>query len=1040
VVPPTPGGLSTSALARYIEQKPASTVPLQGGKIADNKLVTYPDGTRLVHKTYPAGDAPRSGDAEVLGPLVARASGVRAPATTLGPDGSVWQEFIEARGGTSFMGDTLAVPREILDSADGRRLGIADTLMGMGDRSNPGNWLRTADGRLVAIDHGSAFLQTGDLVGPGPFGKRFLVSTRYAQDKIKPGSITRAEYDEIRPQIEALRPEFERMGRLDWYETVRERLDTMAGPSVARPATPALTPVRVAQARQAVIDERRIAANALRDVAELLDSQASTAALTSRATALAGRHSGEVAKTLAPLVRAMKTGDPVKIEAAVKALERKAGLTRITAAGERVPFDRATMSSLGADIPDGALVRVFQPGYRAKVGDEVVLLERAKVQRLTAAEVKEIEQRVTLAQTGRGASTLTPAQRAAVSRYGSNDRVPERINTRLRRNESITPEIARMDEALAVSQLEQDMVLFRGLNELVVEGYPARGPGAVRRALGLPADQPLPSRLVGHEFVEPGFSSTTTRRGIAEVFGTGDNGAVIEIRASRGTHAVRLPGGEDEILLDRGLRYRVVGDRIDKRTNWDGSVTETRVLEVEVLPKVPLTPAQIQRAAARERNALIESSRGTANLLAEVDELISKGAAKATIRQRLDDALIQPGQVFAGADPATLKALRDALASGDAAKLRTALTRAGTKAKVKPISRAGVKAKFDPDTMEGFTDADIAKGTQVVVVRRGSTLTLPDGTVIQLEKARVQPVPTKAVPAAPAGVPRPNLDAPDDLVRLAKQQLAHANFTEIEAYERVKRSMFYGGRADIEFLQSFQADHPAAWAHLVQDARAEYALDRTIEHFGLTGTRAQIKARIEAQMREQLAGAKVVVRRANESTLRDILDRGRMRTQFETKTSGGDYAPTKRAKFEESIWGYSRKLDPQRRPIYGYLSPGGDESVWPVGQYGGIRIVLKDSVRSRTSIVFGDSLGARVPTSDLDSPRWWSYRTFTYTDPTKAANYWSGDFQKNARYIETQIHGGVTVGDIDEVIFEFQPSADMIAALARAGIRWTRQK
>jgi hypothetical protein len=76
----------------------------------------------------------------------------------------------------------------------------------------------------------------------------------------------------------------------------------------------------------------------------------------------------------------------------------------------------------------------------------------------------------------------------------------------------------------------------------------------------------------------------------------------------------------------------------------------------------------------------------------------------------------------------------------------------------------------------------------------------------------------------------------------------------------------------------------------------------------------------------------------------------------------------------------------------------------------------------------------------MDSPRWWSYRTFTYTDPTKAANYWSGDFQKNARYIETQIHGGVTVGDIDEVIFEFQPSADMIAALARAGIRWTRQK
>jgi hypothetical protein len=154
---------------------------------------------------------------------------------------------------------------------------------------------------------------------------------------------------------------------------------------------------------------------------------------------------------------------------------------------------------------------------------------------------------------------------------------------------------------------------------------------------------------------------------------------------------------------------------------------------------------RVLREAARARNALVESGRGTANLLAEVDELISKGAAKATIRQRLDDALIQPGQVFAGADPATLKALREALASGDAAKLRSALTRAGTKAKLKPISKAGAKVKFDPATMEPFA-GDIADGAQVIVVRRGSTLTLPDGKVLQLTKAKVTAVakPVKA--------------------------------------------------------------------------------------------------------------------------------------------------------------------------------------------------------------------------------------------------------------------------------------------------------
>jgi GNAT superfamily N-acetyltransferase len=189
---------------------------------------------------------------------------------------------------------------------------------------------------------------------------------------------------------------------------------------------------------------------------------------------------------------------------------------------------------------------------------------------------------------------------------------------------------------------------------------------------------------------------------------------------------------------------------------------------IEAGPAEPLTPAQIVAAerkalrdAARERNRVIESAQGTARLLAEVDELIAKGAEKAVIRERLDPALIAPGQIFGGADPAALESLRAALATGDTAKLRAAITKAqgrpvadAPKAKIKPIGKAGAKAKFDPATMESVGGIEIPAGADVVIVRRGSTLTLPDGTQLEAPLARAQVV-TVPKPSA-----RPNVGQP----------------------------------------------------------------------------------------------------------------------------------------------------------------------------------------------------------------------------------------------------------------------------------------
>ena len=176
------------------------------------------------------------------------------------------------------------------------------------------------------------------------------------------------------------------------------------------------------------------------------------------------------------------------------------------------------------------------------------------------------------------------------------------------------------------------------------------------------------------------------------------------------------------------------------------------------------------RAAARERNRVIEQARGTEKLLAELDELVANKATRDVLRQRLDPALIGPEQVYAGVDPALLEKLRAALDTGEPAKLRSAITRAGTATKIKPIGKAGQKVAFDPATMEGLTGAvDIPAGTQVTIVRRGATL--PDLTE-PLTKARVTtvaPKPARAVkpPAATKRAPVPAAAQPTTLTDAA---------------------------------------------------------------------------------------------------------------------------------------------------------------------------------------------------------------------------------------------------------------------------------
>ena len=321
-----------------------------------------------------------------------------------------------------------------------------------------------------------------------------------------------------------------------------------------------------------------------------------------------------------------------------------------------------------------------------------------------------------------------------------------------------------------------DRGMVDGSRRLDVEVVPPTATPAVTSTKAAVARQAAidKARAVGNlgadvlEQIENGMTGAALRTRITQTaarLGSPDKvrdallAAVDDPAALRQAVAAQLRGAKLDTIGDAGALLR-----FDRKTMQaiDGTIADaahvqvvrpglsfrrgTETIQLSKATVEPLTAVEVReierravRAAARERNRLIESRAGTARLLAEVDELIAKGAETRIIRQRLDPALIGPEQPFANADPAILEALRKALTTGPAA-LRSAVTRATTKAGLKPVSKAGAKVKFDPDLMESVSGVDIPAGAQVTVVTRGASVTLPDGTVLQLSKARVTAV------------------------------------------------------------------------------------------------------------------------------------------------------------------------------------------------------------------------------------------------------------------------------------------------------------
>jgi len=296
--------------------------------------------------------------------------------------------------------------------------------------------------------------------------------------------------------------------------------------------------------------------------------------------------------------------------------------------------------------------------------------------------------------------------------------------------------------AVATALSEASELLANGASERALG---ARSGQILGRVSGQVADDlaPLATAMRGGDAaaIRTALDDLATRRGLRPVVPDGDavpfDAKTMEL----------LPGTSRP---PAGTLVRVV--RLGYEVDINGETVQLGKAVVDPLSADEIAAVQRRatRAAARERNRLIESRAATARLLASVDELVAKGASRSAIRERLDPALRQAEQEFAGADDAVAKALLDALETGDTAKLKSAITRSGTSVKIKAVSKAGAKAKFDPDTMEAVGGVDIPAGAAVQVVRRGSTLTLPDGEVITLSKPQVTVVGKPTAQAAPA--------------------------------------------------------------------------------------------------------------------------------------------------------------------------------------------------------------------------------------------------------------------------------------------------
>ena len=203
------------------------------------------------------------------------------------------------------------------------------------------------------------------------------------------------------------------------------------------------------------------------------------------------------------------------------------------------------------------------------------------------------------------------------------------------------------------------------------------------------------------------------------------------------------------------------------------------------------------------------------------------------------------------------------------------------------------------------------------------------------------------------------------------------------------------------------------------EAAGRRAMADTADYLGLS--EQEVAARIRQSLTESGLLDQPIEIRSGVDAAMQIADDGRFKSQFETRSSGGQFAPDWRASSERRLLGVPEDISDALRPIYGAIDPanlGYDDNA---AHYGNVKWVLKDDVKNRTTLTWGDSLevaqfddAVAVPWNQFaTNPAAW---TDSYMQEQLAALTPSREWE--VKYVEAQIHGGVRLSDVDHVLWD----------------------
>jgi hypothetical protein len=234
--PDTPG---QAALRQSLESGASGSplAPQASGAQAYTTVVPLADGSKAVRK---ARMDPEDADREELSARVSDVLGAGAPAVIREAPGQVAMSYVDGVPGARWMKDQgldaegLDAEHEAVLAGAGRteaglRIGALDWLTRNTDR-HAYNWMVTADGTPVPIDHGNTFDGT-DLADFGIPDSPFKEALRDAPER----AFSDSDLSAWRAGLQDLAPEFSRLGRDEWLQEALRRLGELEADQKSKP-------------------------------------------------------------------------------------------------------------------------------------------------------------------------------------------------------------------------------------------------------------------------------------------------------------------------------------------------------------------------------------------------------------------------------------------------------------------------------------------------------------------------------------------------------------------------------------------------------------------------------------------------------------------------------------------------------------------------------------------------------------------------------------------------------------------------------------